>query len=221
MEYMDYMRAAKQACLKGGTVDEFSAAISSMVSVGYGIGPDTWDMFSILAFLAGNIPVLEHILGEDMFSWPEQLTRMEQSLSEHDAAHLLEYKADIERRLNDRICSIAREVFSYQGAKRANLISTLKDRQHLRHFAAIKATECYNTQMLKDVLDLIVPLNILEIPEHSVLYNRIVLTINGMTMMQANDDAIAIMRDVIKESFGVEKPWVPIARVEKKRLTCK
>lgn len=148
---MEYLRAAKEACGRDGTVEAFKAAIAATIAACYGLGPDAWPMFAMLAFLAGNIPVLEHILGEDMFSWPAKLAQMNEKLSSDDERRMHEYKAKVENILRERISGIAHNSHLYQGTVRANLIAVLNAHPTWRTFAAAKATECCNLQMLQDV----------------------------------------------------------------------
>lgn len=98
------MQQAKNACGLDGTVVEFSTAIAMLNSVFNPPGPDAWRMFTMMAFLSGNILVLEHILGDDIFLWHTQLTWIEDSLPDDEATmRMIKYKAHIEDMLKQKL----------------------------------------------------------------------------------------------------------------------
>ena len=213
------MDKAKAACGEGGTVAAFTAAIAAMIAAFNAPGPDAWPMFAMLAFLANNIPVLEHILGGDMFSWPAQLSQMEERVDGDDARRLQEYMANVKETLHYRIRAMARHVADYVVRHRATLTAALQTYPEGVQFAASKAIEHYNPQMLHDVLNSIDSECTLDLGTHGAFYNRIVSAINAMQRSDTSGEhrtAIREMSNIVREFFEVQNP---MRRISPKTFT--
>ena len=207
---------AKVACGPGGTVHAFSTAIALAITTFNPIGADAFAMFAVLSFLSSNVSVLEYILGEDKFLWPAQLTRIEE---EHlyeaaDFARMAEYKAWIEEELKKVFRSIARNPYTEEA--RAYLIRVLQDNECWRTFAARKAADSCNLDMLKDVLVVIGNGKIIQVREHGALYNSILSTILALPESEDKKDMHLLVRDM----FNVKRelPLRLLSRRSLKRL---
>ena len=193
---MSFHTQAKRACDPDGTVAELEDAANNAQATLNPFEPNDWMLFALFALSSGNLQVLEYIL--DTVSNPlAVLASIQEQYSDVNESLLREWIERTTSKLREKIRNTALAIAEYDARAKSKLRDLLYANPQLQTFAASKAIELCNPQMLNDVLDVMgCNYNTLHIDkgcatrpytttslwldEHHTLYNRLVATLNGL-----------------------------------------